>query len=154
MESYSVRYRFSTPFKASAKRAYDWCTDYRPDDNARMGMSGKRKIEQINDDTLVLTDVFGTGGKKVTKKKMVRLNPERLSWTSTYLSGALRYSQFLYEVVPTGEDRSKLNFTGLQVFWGPRPSAKERAEIRRRLATEDSADWRLLADALNRDLKK
>jgi len=148
-----VRYRFSTPFKASAERAYAWCTDYRPDDIARMGMSGKRRIERINDDTLLLTDVFDTGSEKVTKKKMVRLNPERLSWTSTYLNGALKYSQFLYEVVPTGEGRSKLNFTGLQVFWGPSPNAEGSAEIRRRLTMEDSADWRVLADALNSDLK-
>ena len=152
MKSYSVRYQFSQPFAVPARRAYEWCTDYRTDDLGRMGMKGRRKIRRINADTLILTDTVVGGGRSVRKEKLVRLDPARMYWTNTYLAGPYRHSQFLYEIVSEGKDRSRLDFTGLQVFYGEEPSAEKTAEMARKLAKEDSGSWSLLAEAMRRDL--
>ncbi|MGA2663993.1 MAG: hypothetical protein ABSF83_03530 [Nitrososphaerales archaeon] len=159
--SYSVRYRFSQPFDFPAVAAYRWCTDYQPDDWALMGEEGTRKIEHINEDTLILTDTV-TAGKDgpVTKERLVRLNPERLAWTNTHLAGPNKHSQFWYQIVE-GEGRgkkrqgSRLEFTGLQVYHGGAPPSPEKlAKMADRLVIVDSGAWKLLAEEMRKDLGK
>lgn len=154
MRSYSVRYGFSQAFEVEPSTAYEWCTDFREDDWARMGKKGTRRIQRINDDGLILTDSVGTGKRRVTKRRLVRLNPDRLAWTNTHLSGPNRFSQFWYEIVSDGKGGSSLEFTGLQVKYGSRPSSARIAEMAKELATEDSGDWLLLANEMHRDLKQ
>jgi hypothetical protein len=117
-----------------------------------MGQKGSRKIRRINSDTLILTDVVILEGKRVKKEKLVKLNPERLSWTNTYLAGPSKLSQFLYEVVAEGASRSRLDFTGLQVYYGKAPSPARIDEISKRLVEEDSGMWELLAQEMANDL--
>jgi hypothetical protein len=150
MESYSVRYRFSQPFDVSAQTAYEWCTDFRPDDLPRMGEEGTRKIERINEDTLILTDVIK--GKRERKQRLVRLNPDRMSWTNTHLNGTNKHSQFWYEVVADGPQSSHLEFTGLQVNYGRPPTVVRIAKKAEELAAIDSGAWLLLAREMRRDL--
>ncbi len=152
MESYSVRYRFSQPFNVSAQAAYEWCTDFRADDLARMGQVGTRKIRRINDDTLILTDVIK--GKRERKQRLVRLNPDRMSWTNTHLNGSNKLSQFWYQVVPDGAQSSHLEFTGLRVNYGKPPEHAKIEEMADELAVEDSGDWLLLATEMHNDLKR
>lgn len=151
MESYSLRYRFSQPFNVPAKTAYGWCTDFQPDDLARMGMVGTRKIQRINDDTLILTDVIK--GERERKQRLVRLNPDLMSWTGTHLNGSNKLSQFWYQIVSDGARSSHLEFTGLRVNYGKPPSPAKIAEMAHDLAVEDSGDWQLLATEMHNDLK-
>ena len=151
MDSYPVRYRFSQSFEASAKAAYEWCTDYQPDDWNRMGKKGIRKIHRLNEDTLILTDTVVEASGPVTKKRLVRLNPDRLSWTNTHLAGPNKHSQFWYQIIAVG-DKSRLDFTGLQVNYGKRPSASEIREMARDLRNSDSRMWVLLAKEMSKDL--
>ena len=154
MESYPIRYRFSQSFDVPAKAAYQWCTDYRPDDWKRMGKKGTRKIRRLNEDALILTDtVVGESGA-VTKKRLVRLNADRLAWTNTHLAGPNRHSQFWYQIVAEGKGRSRLEFTGLQINYGRRPSAPRIAEMGKGIKEEDSGMWALLAREMARDLKQ
>jgi hypothetical protein len=152
LKSYSVRYGFSQPFRVPAEDAYRWCTDYKTDDLERMGMKGSRKIRRINQDTLIITDSVIGKGKTITKEKLVRLNPEKTSWTNTYLAGPNRLSQFLYSVVAEGKDSSRLHFTGLQVFYGNEPSSEEISGIAKRLVEEDSGSWARLAESMRKDI--
>jgi hypothetical protein len=152
MESYSVRYRFAQPFDFPAETAYGWCTDYQPDDLARMGRKGTRKIDSINEDALILTDTMVDSGKRVRASRLVRLNPDRLSWTSTHLTGANKFSQFWCQILAEGETRSRLEFIGLQVNYGRRPSPARIASTARELARADSSEWVLLAKAMKEDL--
>jgi hypothetical protein len=152
MDSYSVRYRFAQPFDFSAETAYGWCTDYRPDDLTRMGRKGTRKIDRINEDALILTDTIVDPGRRVRASRLVRLNPDRLSWTSTHLTGAHKFSQFWSQILPEGEAGSRLEFTGLQVNYGKRPSPARIASMARELADADSSEWALLAKAMKEDL--
>jgi hypothetical protein len=146
-------YEFRVTLPASRERAFAWATDYRADDLGLMGEDGRRRVEHLAPNTVLLTDVFRTARGPVTKVKLVHLIPERFSWTNTHLSGPARHSQFLYELRPKGRNRSELYFTGLQVDHpARRPSARAAARRARELAREDSAAWRRLAAALGRDL--
>ena len=150
VKSFSVHYRFTQHFGFPARKAYDWCTDYDPGDIELGGQKGKRSIRYLNEDTLVLTDTYFKGGGKVVKKRLVKLYPKSLSWTNTRISKENRYSQFLYQIFPE-RSGSRLMFTGSQMFAGTASESK-RAAMAKQIAREDSAEWRILAKAMAKDL--
>ncbi len=154
MDSYSIHYGFNQPFDFPAKIAFDWCTDYKSDDWAKMGKKGTRKIKHINDDTLILTDTVTGKDGPVTKKRLVRLNPERLAWTNTHVGGPNIHSQFWYQIVARGKQKSRLDFIGLQVNYGKPPSTVRIAEMAKELRTDDAGMWTLLAEEMRKDLGK
>jgi hypothetical protein len=146
-------YEFSVRLPAPRDRAFRWATDYAPGDLALMGEHGRRKVERLAPNLLLLTDSIVTPRGRVIKVKLVHLLPERWSWTNTHLSGPARHSQFLYELVPAGRGRCRLRFTGLQVERVARSATS--AGVARRaqeLVREDSAAWRRLAAAMRRDV--
>ncbi len=119
-----------------------------------MGKNGTRRIKHINDDTLILTDtVVGKGGP-VTKKRLVRLNPGRLAWTNTHIAGPNKHSQFWYQIIPMDGEKSRLDFIGLQVNYGKRPSVARIAKIAKELKADDSGMWSLLAKEMRKDFRK
>jgi hypothetical protein len=153
MVRYTVYYFFSQHFDFPARDVYEWSTDFRTDDLARMGEEGSRKVEKLDEATLVLTDTVVTDGKKVTKKRLVRLFPDTHFWTNTRLSRVGRHSQFIYQVVAEGEDASRLEFTGALVKDAPRkPSSAQMAALSKKYADEDSAAWVNLAAAMKKEL--
>jgi len=153
MGSFSVQYRFSQQFRFPAKDAYVWCTDYQEEDVALMGEKGKRKVIRINEETLILTDSVLEGGRRVARKRLVRLFPDRLFWTITRLSSEGKYSQFLYQIVQDEGGRSRLDFTGSHVYYNKeRPTLKEVASMAQELARQDASAWVLLAKAMEKDL--
>ena len=100
----TIRYKFSQTFNAPAEAAYQWCTDYTPDDHALMSQ-GKavRQIKKLSDTTILLTDSFQNAKETVVKEKLVQLYPDRHLWIATHISGPNRHSQFIYEVAASGE---------------------------------------------------
>ena len=153
MHTFSFRYSFSQLFSVPADEAYRWCTDYRPDDHALMGVRGKRRIHRVSDDTLILTDKTYQDKTPVVKEKLVRLDPVQHSWTATYLSGPNKYSQFLYKITSRGPNASALEFIGLQVNESKTKVAPEEvAAITRKVRDEDAEVWKLLALALEKEL--
>ena len=120
MPAYTIHFGFTQKFPFPAAKAYEWCTDYNEGDIALEGMKGTRRIEWTDDSTVVLTDSVGAGAKKVTKVKVVRLYPKLLFWTNTRMSEPGKYSQFIYQLVPRGEERLA---PGVQ--WGPDRGRKE-----------------------------
>jgi hypothetical protein len=153
MESYPVRYRFSQTFDVPAETAFRWCLDYRPDDWKKMGKNGTRKIRRINEDTIILTDTVAADSGPVTKRRLVRMNSDRLAWTNTHVGGPNKHSQFWYQIVALGKNRSRLDFTALQVNYGKRPTAKMIATMARDLKADDSGMWVLLAREMSKDAK-
>jgi len=146
-------YRFRVRLPVSADDAYRWATDYAPDDPARMGQVGRRRIERLADGVIVLTDTVRQGARTVTKRRLVRLRPALRSWTNTHLAGPVRHSQFLYTIRPAGRHRSTLEFVGLQVERAARPLTRSQLARRaRQVAREDAAAWRLLVRAMVKDL--
>lgn len=153
MVRYAVHYGFVQKFPFPAKEAYEWCTDFDADDWYRMGEQGTRKMDWIDDSTVMLHDTVTTSGKPVTKQRLVKLYPEMLFWTNVRLSAANRYSQFLYRIVPEGAKRSRLEFTGAQVNDSERkPTPKQIAALSEQYANDDAATWVLLAKEMKKDL--
>ena len=153
MNAYTVKYGFSQGFNVSAQKAFDWCTDYRPSDLALMKEKGERRIQRITEDAIVLTETVHKVGMTIRKKKVVRLNKPKRSWTNTHVSGPNLYSQFLYEIVSVGKNKSRLNFTGLLICYSK--AALTKRTLSRMAASErqvDSRAWRHLAAAMTADL--
>jgi hypothetical protein len=154
-----VPYSFTIRLPATRDRAFRWATDYRSGDLSLMGFEGRRKVENLTKNLILLTDSFDsdpfgvTPGGRVTKVKLVHLLPERRAWTSTHVVGPTRYSQFLYELVPEGRQSCRLHYTGFQVERAPRTAAgRSIAQRARELRFEDYRAWRRLAADLRRDL--
>jgi hypothetical protein len=143
-----VTYRFTTKLPVSRARAYQWATDYRPNDLKRGGLRASRRAERLTEDLILLTDSFDSDpfnsrpGARSVKKKLVHLYPDQWAWTSTHVSGPARHSQFLYRLTPRGPAACTLHFTGSQVEHvarAPTPlSLRRRA---RELRQEDSQLW-------------
>jgi len=147
----SIRYEFSQHFDVPAGEAYKWCTDYDPNDLPLMGEKGTRKIEWISKGAVILRDSVKKDRKTITKTKLVHLDPLTLTWTNTHVSGPYKYSQFLYRIVPEGKSSSRLEFTGLQLM--DVDDNRNARKIASAIRKEDSGAWKLLAKALEKDLK-
>jgi len=149
----TIRYDFSQQFDVPAEDAFKWCTDYREDDFSLMEMKGQRQIKKVSDDVIILTDIIHSNGKSSIKKKLVRLDAKRFFWSNTHLAGPNKHSQFLYQIIPM-KSKSRLEFTGLQVNYSKtKLSQKEINLIKREAEEEDSAIWKRLAKAMEKDLK-
>jgi len=147
----AVRYYFSQRFAVPAQRVFDWCTDFDPKDHLLMGdANAKRQISQITEATIILTDVFPSPSGSFENQKLVQLYPNRLSWTSTHLTGPNKYSQFLYKITAEGKGFSALNFTALHVGYDEKADVKVLAD---RLCKKDAAVWKLLAKTMEEEQK-
>jgi hypothetical protein len=153
LKCYTVHYKFSQRFSVPARDAYAWAIDYDAEDINLMGLNGKREIEHLDKDTLILDDTFFAGGKTTKKRRLIRLFPELLTLTNTRLSGPNRYSQFIYQFVEEGKNKSRLEFTGAQVNRSKaRPPPSKTAAMASEYARADSALWVKLAEEMKTDL--
>ena len=147
----SINYSFTQRFRVPASRAFKWLTDYDPVDLDLMEEDGKREVEKLTEDTFVLTDTYDRDQDTVTKIKLVRLRPSDMTWTSTHIEGPVKYSQFLYKVTPEGKKNCRVDFVGLQLEPNDVPK-KDAAALARKYRTEDSAAWKKLARAMEKEL--
>lgn len=153
MAAVTVAFSFKQRFRFPAADVYRWATDYTPHDIGLLGKQGRRGIARLNDDTLVLTDTFvSPDGKKVTKKKLVRLYPARLRWINTHITGPNLHSQFVYELFDDGPRGSYLLFTGRQIVQRDSITPKELKALTRTIKAEDSGMWKSLAKSIKADL--
>lgn len=151
----AIDYRFSQRFGFPAAQVYAWATDYRPGDIEMLGKKGRRKAVFLCADAILLTDMFvRDDGRRVSKKKLIRLYPERLCYVSTHMAGPNKYSQFFYEIVPEGKRASRLDFTGREIVSVASMTLRERAAHARNGRLETAAMWRRIARAMANDLGK
>ena len=146
-----IRYHFTQRFPVSAKRAFEWCTSFDPQDPVLMGEEGvERQITHVTEGVIILKDIFHSEKGVIEKEKLVELYPNQLSWVSTHLAGPNKYSQFLYRISAEGQV-SVLNFTGLHLDYDGKEDAQLLVD---RLCREDANAWKLLAKAMAKELKK
>ena len=152
MPAASVTYKFSQRFRVSAHEAYEWCTDYQPDDLLLMNEKGRRDIQRITKDTIILRETIIKDGKRTKKVKLVKLNPTAHCWYNIQISGPNKLSAFLYQIVHEAKMRSKLSFTGLLVVYSKAKLTSRRIEhIAKTERRYDSNVWKLLAKAMAKD---
>jgi hypothetical protein len=151
---YPIRYHFSQYFAVSAEMAYRWSTDFSSQDPVLMNEKNqKREVTRKTIDTIILKETFHTDKGNIVKEKLVQLYPDRLSWISTHLSGANKYSQFIYEISAQSDCSSKLDFTALHLESREYMTKKEMETIAADLCRYDSEVWMVLAKAMEKDLK-
>lgn len=151
----TVQYALRQRFPVDAARAYAWCVDFDPGDPQRERIFSTRRVRWLAEDLVELTDIFPRpGGRRATKVKLVRLRPSERSWTSTHLAGPNRYSQFWYQIRPTGRASSELVYRGLHVERLKRGQRRPNPSVfARRLCREDAAGWKHLARAMAHELR-
>ena len=153
---HTVHYGFSQSFDVSARKAYEWCTNYGPGDKALMQEeNATREVHHISDDVILLNDTYTIEGKITVKQKLVCLYPDRLTWTSTHLTGPNMHSQYIYELVPQNDRQCCLNFTGLYLNHSIKEDIedKEAGRLAKELKKMDSEIWKLLANEMEKELK-
>ena len=148
----TVRYHFRQHFPVAAQTAFDWCTDFSPEDQRLKGYrNSEREIAKVANDSIILKDTLRTSAVIVEKQKLVQLYPNQLSWVATHLTGPNKYSQFLYKISSDGKGGSFLDFTALHLEY----DSKEDAEtLAARLCQADSNAWKLLAQAMEKEFAK
>ncbi len=151
-----IYYHFQQHFNVPARKAFEWCTTYTPGDHALMGDKDvSRKIENITDRTVILTDTFNIGAdNQIVKQKLVQIYPEILFWTSTHLNGPAKHSQFIYMITAGAADNSYLDFTGLLLdYRDEKMSETDAAKLAEKACKEDAGAWMLLAKAMEQELR-
>jgi hypothetical protein len=150
-----IRYTFSQKFSVPVEEAFAWSIDYDPDDFSLMGQEGTRKINKLSEDTFILEDARRTPEGILAKTRLIRINPDRHSFSNTHIAGPTLHSQFWYEFFPEGKRASRLEFTGLLLYPSDRKlTKKEVARIAAGEVKTDSAIWKHLAKAMEADLRK
>ena len=151
--SYAIRYRFSQRFAVSAQEAYNWCTDFQPEDHALMGEeNAKREVRWLTDSTIILKETFHSDKGDVVKEKLVQFYSDRFMWVSTHISGVNMYSQFIYEIISEAEC-SRLDFTALHIEHTEPLSKKRFKALADELLSYDSGVWKRLAKTMEKELK-
>ena len=151
----SVVYKFHQHLNVTPADAFAWATDYQPDDFKLLGRNGRRKVESLGDDTLILSDtVVADDGTKLRSKKLIKIYRDRMMWTSTNVDGPMRHSQVLYEITANGAKGSRLTFTGHRVHDGPPITAREKRALSAQFAKMGTAHWKHIAQVMTQDLKK
>ena len=155
MQAFSLSYKFIQRFPVPAQEAFEWATDYQPNDLTLMGEDGKRTIQKITKDTIILKEDIMHRRGRTSKVKLVRLNPRALSWHNIHIRGPNKYSEFLYQITPEGKRRSKLTFTGLLVLYSEgRLSSQKLKQIANREKHYDSKAWKRLANAMAKEYRR
>ncbi len=111
MVSYTERhtYRVTKTVKAPLKFVYDWCTDYRDDDNQITGSKTRFKILQKTSRRVIYLRTVERNGKTMIGVKMVRLYPPK-GW---YLDqvGEDEDAIGLYKLTRIGPGKTRLDMT-------------------------------------------
>jgi hypothetical protein len=150
----SVRYEFSQHFRVPAAEAFVWATDYTPTDHALMGLKGHRRSTRVSHDTIMLDDTIFSGGREVRKKKLIRTDPNRMTYYNFHLTGPTKHSLYFYQIVPDGERESRLNYTAYEVTYPKKaPTKKQLADMAEAEALNWRREWGNLAKAMERELR-
>jgi hypothetical protein len=111
MVRYSKRhtYRVKKTINAPLKFVYDWCTDYREDDNQITGSKVQFKILQKTNSRVIYLRTYEQAGKAMIGVKIVTLRPPK-AW---YLDqvGEDEDAIGIYKLTRVGPEKTKLNMT-------------------------------------------
>lgn len=154
MVAVSIRHEFAQHFRAPPRDAFDWLTDYTPDDHALMGLKGKRRFRAVSKDTIVIDDTAYSGGRAIRKRKLVKLDAKRLTYYNVLLTGPSRDTLVFYQILPDGDGESKVLYTEYEVIHPKKtPTEKQLAEIAEAESVAWHKEWGNLARAMESDLR-
>jgi len=111
MVRYSERhtYRVVKAINAPLKFVYDWCTDYREDDNELTGSKTQFKILQKTNRRVIYLRTSERDGKTMIGVKMVTLRPPK-AWHLDQV-GEDEDAIGIYKLTRVGPERTRLDMT-------------------------------------------
>lgn len=111
MASYSARHTYSVrkTINAPLKFVYDWCTDYREDDNEITGSRTQFKILQKTNRRVIYLRMTQRHGKTVIGVKMVTLRPHK-AWFLDQV-GEDEDAIGAYKLTRVGPEKTRLDMT-------------------------------------------
>jgi hypothetical protein len=139
-------YRVSKVFDAPLDFVYNWCTDFREDDNKITGSSSRRHIVDKTKRRFVWIAHYKTAGKPFEAVRIVKLRPPN-AW---YLDGVGDDEAEVgkYQLTPVGPNRTRLVMTFTIDYRSATPESKRQWE------GETSDEWDKFKAALEREYKK
>jgi len=150
----STRYEFSQQFSVPAAQAFAWCTDYDSRDHNLMGLKGFRKVTKVSGDTVLLEDTLYPQGNAEKKKKLVKVDKERMTYFNFHLTGANKNSLYFYRIIPEGNGKSRLEYTGYELTYPKKaPTKKQLAAAAEADAAARTREWGRLAKAMESDVR-
>lgn len=111
MVRYSKRhtYRVTKIINAPLKFVYDWCTDYREDDNLITGSEAQSKILQRTNRRVIYLRTYVRNGRAIIAVKMVTLRSPK-AWHLDQV-GEDEDAIGIYKLTRIGSERTRLNMT-------------------------------------------
>ena len=100
-------YHVSKIIKAPLKYVYDWCTDYREDDNQITGSKTQFRILQKTNRRVIYLSTSKWYGKAMVAVKMVMLRPPK-AWYLDQI-GQVEDVVGIYTLTRLGPEKTKLN---------------------------------------------
>lgn len=143
-----VIYKHSRIFNAPIQFAYDWCTDFSPEDSKITGSKFPRIVLEKTKKRVVYAGLKpGKDGKPKLAVRVVTLHPKTYSWHLDYFAEEdLEVGE--YKLTPLGSNKTRFSVT-LNNKWkrGKSPSRKE-------FEAGTKETWDKFALALERDYRK
>ncbi|MGA8904653.1 MAG: hypothetical protein WB661_06560 [Candidatus Bathyarchaeia archaeon] len=111
MVRYSKRhmYRVTKIINAPLKFVYDWCTDYREDDNQITGSKAQFKILQKTNRRVIYLRTYERDGRTMIGVKMVTLRPPK-AWHLDQV-GEDEDAIGIYKLTRVGSEKTRLDMT-------------------------------------------
>ena len=111
MVGYSKRHTYSVTkmINAPLKFVYDWCTDYREDDNLITGSAAGIKILQKTNRRVIYLRTYQRNATTIIAVKMVTLRPPN-AWHLDQV-GEDEDATGTYKLTPLGSERTRLDMT-------------------------------------------
>jgi hypothetical protein len=102
-------YQVSKVINAPLKFVYDWCTDFREDDNQITGSKTQRKILQITKRRVIYISTYEREGRMMSGVNMVTLRPPK-AWNLDYV-GEEEDEIGRYKLTRLGPGKTRLDMT-------------------------------------------
>jgi len=119
-----------------------------------MGLKGHRKSTRVSHDTLILDDTIFSGGKAVRKKKLIRTDPDRMTYYNFHLTGPTKP---LVVLLPDSARRRRgvrLDYTAYEVTYPKKaPTKIQLAGMAAAEAVNWRREWGNLARAMEKELR-
>jgi hypothetical protein len=142
-----VVYRHSRVLNASIKFAYDWCTDFSPEDAKIAGAKFPRIVlEKTRRRVVYASYKQGSDGKPKLAVRVVTLHPKAYSWHLDYFAEEdLEMGD--YKLTKLGNEKTKLSLR-LDNKW-----KKGRGPTKSEFESSTAHTWDKYAPALERDYR-
>jgi hypothetical protein len=136
-------YHVSKTFNAPIRYVYDWCTDFREDDNKLAGKTWRRHILEKTKSRAVYISHWQEEGKEDEGVRLVTLKPPKAWHLDGVTEGEHEVGE--YRLSSVGKNKTRLNMTFKVTYKRGEPESKESWE------GDTSETWDRFKAALEND---